>query len=274
MTTDNSAKVQVSDRVRQITVLVGGALAIVGAAWGSGAFGGTPIAEAADGALSAEASVLAPASAAFSIWSVIYAALVVYGIYQVLPGNGADPRLRSVGWWILASMVLNVVWILVVQAESVWGSFIVIVVLVAVLIRIAALLRRHEPRSWKAVVATDVPVGLYLGWTTIATLANLAAAVGNQQPDLDRTAPIAIWGSIAALAGLAVLVVVFARWARAVPGVAISAGLALAWGLTWVAVGRAEGEPESLAMVWAAGLVAIVAFATPIAVRDFRSSRA
>lgn len=271
---DSDTTVQASDRVRQITVLVGGILAIVGAAWGSGAFGGTPIAEAADGALAADATVLAPASPAFSIWSLIYAALLVHGIYQVLPSNAADPRLRSVGWWVLASMVLNVLWIMVVQADSVWGSFAVIVVLAAVLVRIAALLRRHKARSWKDVVTTDVPVGLYLGWITIATLANLAAAVANQQPDLGLTSPVAIGGSIAALVGLAFLVIFFARWARTLPGVAISAGLALAWGLMWVAVERAEGEPKSLAMMWAAGLVAIVAFSTPIAVRDFRSSRA
>src|SRR5690554_1511046 len=136
MTVENSSAVQLVDRVRQVTVLVGGALAIVGAAWGSGAFGGTPIAQAADGALASDATVLAPASPAFSIWSLIYAALVVYGIYQALPGNATDKRLRNVGWWILGSMLLNVAWILVVQAGSVWGSFVVIVALVVVLARI------------------------------------------------------------------------------------------------------------------------------------------
>ena len=269
MTTATHSPATTIDRVRQVTVLIGGALAIVGAAWGSAAFGGTPIAEAAGGALSSDATVLAPASAAFSIWSLIYGALVLFGIYQVLPSKAADPRLRSVGWWVLASMVLNVLWILVVQAESVWGSFAVIVVLVAVLVRIAALLRRHAPGSWKDVVATDVPVGLYLGWTAIATLANLAAAVANQQPNLDLTGSVAVGGSIAALVGLVALVVAFTRWARPVPGVIIAAGLALTWGLTWIAVARAEGEPESLGMMWAAGLTACFTFAIPFAIRDF-----
>lgn len=269
MTTHDSPSPSLSDRVRQVTILVGGALAIVGAAWGSGAFGGTPIAEAADGALASDATVLAPASTAFGIWSLIYAALIVYGIYQALPGHATDPRLRTVGWWVLASIVLNTLWILVVQAGSVWGSFVVIVALVAVLVRVSALLRRQTPRSWKAVAATDVPVGLYLGWTGIATLANLAAAVANQWPTLGLTAPLAVGGTIVALAGLVALVVVFARWARPVPGAAIAAGLALTWGLIWIAVERAEGQPESLAVMWAAGLAACFTFATPFAVRDF-----
>lgn len=269
MTTATPSQATALDRVRQITVLIGGALAIVGAAWGAGAFGGTPIAEAAGGALSSDATVLAPASTAFSIWSLIYATLVVFGIYQVLPSKATDTRLRSVGWWVLASMVLNVLWILVVQAESVWGSFAVIVVLVAVLVRIASLLRTHTPGSWKDVVATDVPVGLYLGWSAIATLANLAAAVANQQPDLELTGSVAIGGSIAALAGLVALVVVFTRWARSRPGLTIAAGLALTWGLAWIAAARAEGEPESLGMMWAAGLTACLTFAIPFAIRDF-----
>lgn len=266
---DSVTPAQTSDRIRQGVVLVGGILAIVGAAWGSGAFGGTPIAQAADGALSADATVLAPGSPAFSIWSLIYAALLLHGIYQVLPGKATDSRLRAVGWWVLASMVLNVLWILAVQAGSVWGSLVVIVVLAAVLVRISVLLRQHTARSWKDVLTTDVPVGLYLGWITIATLANLAAAVANQWPDLGITSSLAIGGSIAALVGLVVLVFVFARWARTIPGVGISAGLALAWGLMWVAIERAEGEPKSLAMMWAAGLAACVAFAVPPAMRDF-----
>lgn len=269
MTTDTPSRATSRDRVRQVTVLIGGGLAIVAAAWGAGAFGGTPIAEAAGGALASDATVLAPASPAFSIWSLIYAALLVHGIYQALPGKATEQRLQSVGWWILASLALNALWIFVVQAGSVWGSFLVIVALVTVLVRVTALLRHHAAPSWKAVAATDVPVGLYLGWAAVATLANLAAAVANQQPDLRHTSGLAIGGAIAALTGLVALVVVLARWARKLPGVTIAAGLALTWGLAWIAAARAEGQPESLGMMWAAGLAACVTFAVPFAIRDF-----
>lgn len=269
MTTDTPSRATTQDRVRQVTVLVGGFLTIVGAAWGAGAFGGTPIAEAAGGALSSDATILAPASTAFSIWSLIYAALVAHGIYQVLPSKATNSRLRSVGWWVLLSMALNALWIFVVQAGSVWGSFVVIVLLVSVLVRVTTLLRRHAPSSWKDVAATDVPVGLYLGWTAVATLANLAAAVANQQPDISHTSGLAVGGAIAALTGLLALMVLFTRWARALPGVTIAAGLALTWGLAWIAFARAEGQPESLGMMWAAGLAACVTFAVPFAIRDF-----
>lgn len=274
MSTHTADAVRGLDRVRQVSVLLGGVLMIVAAAWGAGAFGGTPIAEAANGAFAADASVLAPAATAFSIWLLIYAGVIVFGVYQAIPRNGSDPRLRSVGWWMLASAALNAIWILAIQAELVWLSLVVIIGLLIALLRTAALLRQREPHSWKALVTTDVPVGLYLGWTTIAVLANVGALVAYEQPHLERTAPAVMGGAVAALVVLAVAIFVFARWARKVPGVAVPAGLAMSWGLLWIAIGRAEGEPKSLAMMWAAGLVAIVAFAVPIAVMDFRLSRA
>ena len=163
------------DRVRQVTVLVGAVVAIIGATVGSGAFGGQPIAEAADGALSATATPVAPDSPAFSIWSVIYTGLAVFAIVQALPRQATDRRLRAIAWWVLASMLLNALWIAVVQAGSVGGSDLVIIVLLAVLATMFVRLVRLDHTSALPSVVTDVTVGLYLGWVSVATLANTAA---------------------------------------------------------------------------------------------------
>src|SRR5690625_7537394 len=72
------------------TVAVG--VAIVLSFLGSGALGGTPINAAADGALSADATPFAPAGPAFSLWSVIYAGLVGYAVYQLLPAQPQGSR--------------------------------------------------------------------------------------------------------------------------------------------------------------------------------------
>ena len=143
--TTTSPTVTTTDRVRQVTVLIGAALAIVGAAWGSGAFGGTPIEEAAGGALAADATLLAPATGAFGIWSVIYLGLAAFAVVQALPSRAADPRMRAVAWPILASMILNAVWIGTVQAGLLWLSVIVIAVLVATLARVAVVLIARRP---------------------------------------------------------------------------------------------------------------------------------
>lgn len=271
MTVDHDHQPTSADRVRQVTVAIGAVLAIAAAAWGSGAFGGTPIDEAADGALAADATLLAPGSPAFSIWSVIYAGLALFAVYQALPGTGADPRLRAVAWPVLLSMILNAAWIGTVQAGWLWGSVAVILLIVAVLAWVAVTLLRHAPRSWLDRVTTDAPVGLYLGWVSVATAANIAAT-GRQALDAgnDEGTPFAV----AVLAAVAAIAVLFALRMRARPVLVVAASAAITWGLAWIAAARATGEPESLAVMWAAGLAAVVAFCAPFVVFDFSRGQA
>src|ERR1700712_5282102 len=103
------------DLPRQLTVLVSAIIAIVGAFIGSGAAGGTPIQDAAGGALAADATPIAPGGPAFAIWSVIYAGLIAYAVWQLLPAQRRDPRQRTLGYPIAASLILNAAWILSVQ---------------------------------------------------------------------------------------------------------------------------------------------------------------
>ncbi|RXR26767.1 tryptophan-rich sensory protein [Oerskovia turbata] len=251
-----------ADRVRQVTVLVGAAVAIVGAAFGSGAFGGQAIQDAAGGALAADATPVAPDGPAFSIWSVIYLGLAVFAVYQAVPRQATDPRLRSVSWWVLASMLLNAAWIGVVQTGILPLSVVVIGVLVAVLAVILVRLVRTPPTSAVQTLVLDGTVGLYLGWASVATLANVAAALtdaGVGEGGLGATG----WGVLVVAAG-AVLAVAYALFAARRPVVAIGTGLAMAWGLGWIAYGRANGPLVDGTVAVAAGIAAGVALLAPV----------
>ncbi|MFV0634696.1 TspO/MBR family protein [Demequina sp.] len=259
-----------ADRTRQVVVLAGAALAIAGAAWGSGAFGGTPIEDAAGGALAADATLLAPASAAFGIWSVIYVGLAAFAVVQALPSRANDERMRAVAWPLLTSMVLNAAWIATVQANALWASVLVIAALVATLGLVVRRLVAIARTSLLDAVVTDVTTGLYLGWASVATAANVAAWGGAM---LDASPGDGTAWAVAVLVAVSVIAVLSARATRFAPWVCVPLGLAMAWGLGWIAYGRAEGEPQSLAIMWAAGLAACVAFAAPFASQDFRSDR-
>lgn len=256
-----------TDTMRRLTVLVGAILAIVGATYGSGAFGGTPIAEAAGGALAADATLLAPASAAFAIWSFIYAGLVIFAVYQFLPSRATDPRLRATSWWVLASMLLNAAWIGVIQAGSLWASVVVIGALVVVLSVVAARLAATPPSTWAERLITDMPLGLYLGWVAVATIADITATIARGIDDL--SAGDGTGFAVAAMVVAAALSVALARGLRNSPALSIATGAALAWGLWWIATGRLTGEPHNVAVGWAAGIAAIIAVSTPFAMRDF-----
>lgn len=258
-----AAPVASRDRVRQVTVLLGAVVAIAGAAVGSGAFGGQPIADAAGGALSATATPLAPDTPAFRIWSLIYLGLAVFAVVQALPRHAADPRLRAVSWWLLASMLLNALWIGVVQAGSVGGSVLVILALVAVLAVVLVRLVRMAPTRTVPSVVTDTTTGLYLGWASVATLANVAAFLS--VADVGELGLGATGWSVVVLAAGAALSVAYAWFARRRPTVAVPIGLAMAWGLGWIGVGRTNGPLVDGTVATAAFVAAAVALLAPLA---------
>lgn len=224
---------------------------------GVGVFGGTPIAQAAGGALNADATFLAPASGAFSIWSVIYTGLGAYTIWQWLPSQRSSARQRSLGWLVSASLLLNAAWILSIQAGWVGFSVLVIVVLLAVLALCFARYSRTPARNWIEAIVVDGTLGLYLGWVSVATCANIAAALTAAGFDGFGLAP-EIW-SIAVLAVVAALGVALAAYGRG----RLAPAAALAWGLSWIAVSRLNGELPSngtaAAAVVAAAVVALAA---------------
>lgn len=252
------------DRTRQVAVLVGSFLAVAGAFLGSGALGGTPIAEAAGGALSADATHLAPGSPAFSIWSVIYTGLVAGAVWQVLPAQRRDPRQRRIGWWVLASMVLNAVWIGVVQAGALALSVVVIVVLLATLAVVLVRMGERAPSGRVERLVVDGTLGLYLGWVSVATAANIAAALASAGLT-DPPGGADVW-AVVVLAVVALLGLAVARYSGGRLGIA----LAMAWGLAWIAVARWTGEPTSPTTAVAAVSAACVVL---VAAAAFRSRR-
>jgi hypothetical protein len=237
------------DIVRQVTVAASATFALIGAFVGSGAAGGVPIQDAAGGALAADATLIAPATPAFSVWSVIYVGLLVYTVWQFLPGQSAAERHRRLGYWVAASLVLNGLWILSIQFDLLPLSVPIIVVLLAVLIQAFLQAIAYPPETIVDRIITDGTIGLYLGWVCVATAANATALLvasgftgWGLAPELWAVVVIAV----AALVGIALAWTSRGR---------ISPALTLAWGLTWVAVGRLAGESESLVT----GIVAAVA---------------
>ena len=253
---------QPSDVVRQVVVVVAAVLAVVLAAVGSGAFGGTSVSGASGGALSADATPIAPATTAFSIWSVIYLGLVAYAVYQALPRQRSVDRHRRLGYWVAASMLLNAAWLFAaVQLGQVWLSVVVIVALLAVLARIFVTLFRTETRGWVDALVTDGTMGLYLGWVSVATAANVAAALVESGFD-GFGVPSGVWSTVVlAVAGLSGVAVALAGRGRLAPM------LSLVWGLSWVAVGRFAGQPLDTAAGVTALVAAVVVLVVTISVR-------
>jgi len=114
-----------------------------------------------------------PAGYVFSIWGLIYLALTAFVIYQVLPSQRDNPRLRRIGYLFALSCVANVAWLFLWHYEV--FSLTIIAMIALLLLLIAIYLRLGIGRT--TVPAAEawlvrLPFSIYLGWVTVATIAN------------------------------------------------------------------------------------------------------
>lgn len=261
-----------TDHVRRATVVAAEVFCVVGTLVGLGVFG-TRVEESSGGALAATATLIAPATPAFSIWTPIYLGLLAYAVWQALPANAVRARVRSTGWLAAASMVLNAGWLLVTQQGWIWVS---VVVIVALAVTLGVLLRRLTEAPAASPIETvvvDGTFGAYLGWVAVATCANITAALVDSGVDLSA------WlNQVAAVLVLAVAGGLGVLFARRLGGRWAVAG-AMAWGLAWIAVGRIADTPRSLVTGIAAVVAALVVLGaaarwhTPAGSRDTRDTR-
>lgn len=257
------------DLVRQIVVISALCFAIIAAWVGVGGAGGTPVEDAQDGALSADGSFLAPATPAFSIWSVIYLGLIAYTVWQALPKQRTNSRQRALGWWIALTMVLNGLWLVASQFWDIWWTVIVIFLLLAALgfTFHRAVVTRTPDDGMADSILVDGVTGLHLGWVTAAAVANVAGWLTAVGPNS--------WGAHPTKWGLGVLAVVLligvgTAWAS---GWRVTPALALGWGLAWIAVGRLAFQPRDEMLGWAAIVVAGLVAVPPLVISALRIIR-
>lgn len=248
-----------ADLGRQIGVISAVVFMIIAAMVGTGLFGGTNVRDLQGGALDADATYLAPATSAFSIWTAIYVLMVAYAIWQALPSQRSRDRQRAAGWWVALTAVFNGGWLLAAQFLNLPVTVFAIIVLLIVLGLTIRVLTREPGKGWQDAVFFDLMVGLHLGWVTLATVANVTAWL---------TAEVvpASWADAADFWGIAVIGFIGIGIALGTRG-RIAPGLAMAWGLFWIGVARSTGEPESLPIAVAAWIVAVIIVVVSLAIR-------
>lgn len=117
-----------------------------------------------------------PAGYVFSIWGLIYLGLIGFSIYQALPSQRENPRLRRIGYLYALSCVANVAWLFLWHYELFELTIVAMVALLLVLIGIYLILgigrtRVSAAETW----LVRVPFSIYLGWITVATVANVTS---------------------------------------------------------------------------------------------------
>jgi hypothetical protein len=114
-----------------------------------------------------------PAAYVFSIWGLIYVGLVAFTVYQALPAQRENPRLRRIGYLYALTCVANSAWLFLWHYEQFAWTMVAMValllLLIAIYLRIGIGRTRVSPlETW----LVRVPFSIYLGWITVATGAN------------------------------------------------------------------------------------------------------
>jgi hypothetical protein len=150
------------DRLRQVSVV----LVLAGVLVMNYLATALPLAGRDTGEISdAYPTLVTPAGYVFAIWGVIYLALIGYAIYQALPAQASDPHLRAIGPVFALNGGLNVLWLWMWHNLWIGWSLLVMLGLLATLIVIY--LRLRDASAW-----LRLPFSIYLGWISIATIAN------------------------------------------------------------------------------------------------------
>ncbi len=114
-----------------------------------------------------------PAGYVFSIWGLIYLALSGFAVYQALPDQRTNPRLRRIGYLFALSCAANVAWLFLWHYEVFPLTIVAMVALLLLLIAIYQRLRIGQMDvSTSETWLVRVPFSIYLGWVTVATIAN------------------------------------------------------------------------------------------------------
>jgi benzodiazapine receptor len=119
-----------------------------------------------------------PAGYVFSIWGVIYLALIAFVVYQVLPAQRDNPTLRRIGLLFTLSCILNAAWLVLWHYLAFAWCLVVMVGLLLTLVAIYLKLnigKSHVGAAQKWLV--DIPFSIYLGWITVATIANVTTVL-------------------------------------------------------------------------------------------------
>ncbi len=115
-------------------------------------------------------TVLTPAGYAFSIWSLIYAGLIAFSIYQLLPRNLV--RFRNVRSLYVITCVLNCSWIYFWHREQI--AFCMGLIFALLVCLIVMLIQFRKAEAGGGALFTKGVFGLYAGWVTAATLVNFS----------------------------------------------------------------------------------------------------
>jgi hypothetical protein len=206
-------------------------------------------------------SMITPAGYVFAIWGVIYALLAVFIIYQTLPSQKSKQFQKQISGLFILSSFFNCLWLFLWQYNYIPLSVAPILALLATLIAIYLRLGIGNAKvPLREKLCVHLAFSVYFGWITVATLADIAAALVYEQ--WNGLSPN-VWAEILLLVALAVTLIVIAFRRD------IAYSLVIIWALVGIAVNHSANQ-NIVTTVEAAVAVIVVALVLSILIHKSR----
>jgi hypothetical protein len=125
-------------------------------------------------------NLFVPAGLTFSIWGIIYVLIIIFAVYLAKDlfkkEKTTKPFLEKISYFFILASVANIIWIFLWHYEQIFLSLLAMLLLfVSLLIIYLRLNIGIEKVSFKEKLFVHVPISVYIGWITVATIANVTA---------------------------------------------------------------------------------------------------
>ena len=191
-----------------------------------------------------------PAGYVFAIWGLIYIGWIAFAFYQAQPARKESPRLRRLGYFFALSGVFNAAWLVCWHYNLFGLSVLVMFTLLGLLIAsYLALNVGRSPVSAAEKWMVDIPFSVYLGWVSVATIANVTSWLYSVNWIGFGLAP-QVWAVVMLV--VAVIVGLLMMLSRRDSGFAF----VLVWSFTGIALKQA-GTPLVAYSAWAVAVFAL-----------------
>jgi benzodiazapine receptor len=243
-----------STLLKSMNVLAFASTVVVNAlAGGTKIIGGRLTAEISD----ANPTLVTPAGYVFSIWGVIYILLGIFVVFQALSARREKDYHGRISWLFVLSSLLNIAWLFLWQFEYLSLSVVLMFLLLATLIAIYLRLNIGKSAApLREKLAVHLPFSVYLGWITIASIANVSVTlVSLERNGLGISQET--WAALIIIVALLITLLVIATRRD------VAYGLVVIWALVGIAV-KQNGHSNIVMIAETSAIITAIAVAASI----------
>jgi hypothetical protein len=177
-------------------------------------------------------------------------------VFQALPSQQGKEFHRRIGWFFVLSSMANIVWLFLWQFEYLSFSCVLMFLLLASLILIYLRLKIGKSTApLREKLTVHLPFSVYLGWITIASIANVTVTLVSVNWD-GLGISQETWATFLIIVALLITVLVIATRKD------VAYGLVTIWALVGIAVN--QSEHQNIVMMTEAGALIVAVTLTAV----------